>query len=178
MSTRLVTGVGKWTVIEDFVALSNFTSKIFTISPPIDFTKDSMLVMEMEIISLSGTGNRVAISVNGIDAGLVYFLDGVTIKGGVKTILDINGQSNWVIADLDLFADVDDVVHAIVYFSLNQLNNEIKIQSFAHGVQQTAHQVLSGVLTTSQTEINKISLFPFSVGLKAGSRITIYRIPR
>jgi len=175
MSTRLVTGVGKWTVLENFEALSSFTNRIFTISPPIDFSKDSMLALEMEIISGSGTSNRVFVSVNGVGSG--YFTDGVTIKAGVKTIIDESGAF-WEVVSSNVLVDIDDVVHVIMYFQLNQLNNKIKMQSFANGVNQTAHQVMSGGLDSSQTEINEIRVVPTSTSFKAGTRMTLYRIPR
>lgn len=176
--TRIFTAsVGSWEVIEDFVALSSFTQKTFTIDPPIDFSKVSMIVMEMELISGSGTGNNIVLDVNGVTAG--YETYGRTIKAGVEALLDISG-ANFRIANATLFSDIDDTVHAIIYITLNPTasDHNIGFQCVANGIHQSAQMVVSGSLSSNQTEINELKIQPFSTSLKAGTKVTIYKVSR
>jgi len=162
-----------WEVITDFVSTTRQGIFTFPISPAIDFNDVSMVVIEMEIISASGTGNQLVLEVNG--EGFGYRSQGRTIKGGVETIINLTGQNNFRLANLSLFQNANDIAHIIVYL---QLNNKIGIQSFANGVNQNANMDMSGDLSNNQTELNEIKLLVFSVGMEAGSKVTIYKVKR
>jgi len=162
-----------WEVITDFVSTSRTGIFTFPISPAIDFNDNSMVVIEMEIISSSGTGNQLVLEINGVGFG--YSSIGRTIKAGVETIVNLTGQNNFRLANLSLFTNPLDTAHIIVYL---QLNKRIGIQSFANGVNQNANMNMSGDLSNNQTELNQIKLLIFSVGMEAGSRVTIYKVKR
>jgi len=167
-----------WEVISDFTLPSQTGIITLPISPAIDFNDVSMVVIEAELISASGTGNQVLLRVNGVSANN-YDVDGRTIKAGVETIINETG-TGYKIANLTLFQNVNDTVHLLAYLQLNKTgtNKRIGIQSFANGLQQNGNMNISGVLTIDQTELNEIELLVFSAGFVAGTKITVYKVKR
>jgi len=167
-----------WEKIIDFVSTVDSTSIILPISPAINFNDNSMVVVEMEIISKSGTGNNFLLRVNGISSP-IYDTDGRTIKAGVEILIDETG-TGFKFANPTLLLNVNDKVQVIAYLQLNKLPTpkNIGIQSFANGVEQRANMNIAGVLKSDQTELNEISILPFSVAMGAGSRITAYKVKR
>lgn len=167
-----------WEAIGDLTLLVNATVMQINLSPAIDFDKVSMVVVETEIISKSGTGNNLVMSVNG-DTSNFYDVDGRTIKSGVEIIIDETG-AGFKIANPTLLTNVDDIMHGIAYFQLNKAgtNKRIGIQSFANGLQQNANMNISGVFTKDQTELNQVRINNFSATMGAGSKMTIYKVKR
>jgi len=180
LSPKLVLA-STWEVVADFVALVNVTGITLNISPPFTGDDNSMLVLELEIISKSNTGNQIVLQVNGISASQ-YDLDGRTIKGGVETILNLGSQTGFNVANLTIFSggSIDDVMHCLAYFQLNKSGvfQQVGCQSFTNSVNLNANQYMSGGLRTSQTEINEIKIVNFSASMGAGSRATLYKVSR
>jgi len=150
----------------------------FNLSPAIDFDKVSMLVLEFDG-SFAGTTN-VLLSINGINSN--YSIYGRRIKGGIETLIQFTNQAFETIASNNLVTANNDILHSIVYMTLNKAPTfkEVGFQVFSNGLTVNGNEILSGALNfvAGLTEINKVVVQISSGGWNVGTRITLYKVKR
>jgi len=169
-----------WKVIESKEFLDSLqSSKTFNF-PAVDFDKDSMLALEIDMSTTGGTAN-IDITVNGITSG-DYFQDGsvITTFPTAETIIDLNSQNQFRISGIQEGARATSY---IFYFQLNKAGTSkfVSIQINANRMSG-----LSGGRSYKTTgkinqNINSISSIKVDVGgalFTVGSRMTLYKVSR
>jgi len=169
-----------WEVIGDFerkIVSDPATIATFNLSPAIDFDKVSMIVLEFDGAFDSATNLRLTI--NGINPYAIY---GRRIKGGVETLFQFTNQLFETIASDNLITANNDILHSLVYMTLNEAPTfkEVGFQIFSNGLTVNGNEVLSGALNNvvGITEINKVEVTVSSGGWQVGTRITLYKVNR
>ena len=168
-----------WKVLESFEFLDSLqSSKTFNF-PAIDFDKDSMLALE---IDMSAIGNvNVDIIINGITSG-VYFQDGsvITTFPTAETIIDVNSANNFRVSSIQ---EGGRATSHIFYFQLNKAGTS---QFVSVQINSNRMSALSGgrsYKTTGKINQNISSISSLKVDLggglfTVGSRISLNKVSR
>jgi len=151
----------------------------FNIAPAIDFDDDSKLILVLDG-SITAIG-QIAITVNGIVTG-TYNADGRRITGGVETLLDSNGNTQFQPTDVTQLGAVNEPVFLIVEIVLNKSGTADRVHflSESYGSVQTVSKRFDGTNTTNIASLASIELRS-SAGASdfaPGTRATLYRLRR
>jgi len=167
-----------WEVIGKFDFPITENGHTFDFSP-VNFVDNSMIVIVGEMSP--ETNDCLIMSINGVTTGGTWTEDGIRIKGGVETIIDINGQDFYSIATNTLLSSSGRPIHFIVYITLDQQNNNVGVQSLAQlttFVGGGGMEHITGKSTTVLTTINAIRIQLRIRNIEKDSRMTIYKVSR
>jgi len=168
-----------WEVLGNFERVTipdPATSKIFPISPAIDFDNVSMLVLTFD--GSFSAGGTLIVGIN--DLGSTYNTYGRRIIGGVETLINIQNTNGHRLATGSLITGANDIIQAICYIQLNKagLFDETGFQSVANGVSVNGNEVFSGAQNSSISSINEVRIQLTAGGWNVGTRITLYKVSR
>jgi len=169
-----------WKVIESFEFLDSLqSSKTFNF-PAVDFDSDSMLVLEIDMSTVSSTA--LFLTVNGITSG-VYFQDGsvITTFPTAETIIDINSATSFIVSNS--VVQGGRASSHIFYFQLNKAGTSQFVSTQINSNSMTALAGGKSYKTTGKINQNISSISSLKVDIGGtnfivGSRMTLYKVSR
>jgi len=163
-----------WEALGDYEAATAENSHTFSFTA-VDFDDDSMLVLVIDVVATASfiLGMRL-----NTDATANYYNDGRQIIGGTETLLDINAQNEWEIADANLITVGNENTFAIIQLALHKGGTLDRGTMHAMVSTGSGQRVVDGFFDVNTSSLTDVEVLTSTSTWKTGSRITLYKVPR